>query len=76
MGKATEDLLKRALSLDVENRGALAGALIDSLDSDTDIDARTAWDAEIRRRVAELESNAVDTVPWSAVREQLFLGFE
>ena len=33
------------------------------------------WPA-IRRRVEELESGAVEAVPWSEVRERLFRGFE
>jgi hypothetical protein len=31
-----------------------------------------AWDAEIRRRVEELDSGAVETIPWKEVRERLF----
>jgi putative addiction module component (TIGR02574 family) len=34
------------------------------------------WDAEIRRRVEELESGAVDAISWAEVRERLFRGFE
>lgn len=76
MSKVAEDLLKKALSLDVQDRASLAGALIESLDSDVDADAEEAWALEIQRRVSELESNSVETVPWSTVREQLFRGFE
>ena len=76
MSKAAEDLLKRALSLDAEDRASLAGALIESLNGETDPDAVDAWEIEIRRRVAELESHSVETVPWSKVRAQLFHGFE
>lgn len=76
MSKAAEDLLKKALSLGAKDRASLAGALIESLNGDVDSDAEGAWETEIRRRVAELESNAVETVPWSTVRERLFHGFE
>ena len=34
--------------------------------------AAQAWDAEIERRAKELESRAVERVPWSKVRERLF----
>jgi len=76
MSKAAEDLLKKALSLGVGDRASLAGALIESLDGQIDPDAEGAWEAEILRRVSELESHAVETVPWTAVRERLFNGFE
>jgi putative addiction module component (TIGR02574 family) len=76
MSKAAEDLLKKALSLDLQDRASLAGALIESLEGDVDPDAEGAWEAEIRRRVSELESHSVETVPWSTVKERLFNGFE
>ena len=76
MSKAAEELLKKALSLDLQDRASLAGALIESLDGDADPGAEGAWEAEIKRRVSELESHSVETVPWSTVRERLFNGFE
>ena len=54
----------------------LAGALIESLHGELDAGAEGAWEAEIQRRVRELESGAVETIPWSEVRERLFRGFE
>lgn len=76
MSKAAEELLKKALSLDEEDRAALAGALIESLHGEPEAGAEAAWDAEIKRRVAELEAGAVEAIPWSRVRERLFRGFE
>jgi putative addiction module component (TIGR02574 family) len=72
---ATE-LLKQALTLDERDRASVAGALIESLEPEADDGAEQAWDAEIRRRVAELDSGAVQTIPWSEVRKRLFRGFE
>jgi putative addiction module component (TIGR02574 family) len=76
MGETAEQLLKQALSLGESDRASLAGALIESLDSSSDADAVAAWDAEIERRVRELESGSVETVPWSEVRQRLFRGFD
>jgi putative addiction module component (TIGR02574 family) len=76
MGETAEQLLKRALTLGEADRASLAGALIESLDSDADPGAESAWDAEIQRRVQQLESRAVETVSWSEVRQRLFRGFE
>jgi putative addiction module component (TIGR02574 family) len=76
MGETAEQLLKRALSLGESDRASLAGALIESLDSGSDADAEEAWDAEIERRIKDLESGSVKTIPWSEVRQRLFRGFE
>jgi len=76
MGETAEVLLKQALSLGTEDRASLAGALIESLHGAPDPGADAAWDAVIARRVRELETRAVSTVPWSAVRERLFRNLE
>ena len=76
MGVTAKELLKQALALSESDRASLAGALIESLDPEVDPGAEQAWETEIARRVRELEARAVDTVPWSTVRERLFRGFE
>ena len=76
MGETAENLLKQALSLSEEDRASLAGALIESLHGAPDVGVDAAWDAVIARRVRELETHAVGTVPWAAVRERLFRGLE
>src|SRR4029453_11089475 len=40
-------------------RAALAGSLLESLDTEVDEDAEAAWATEVNRRVAELDSGAV-----------------
>jgi putative addiction module component (TIGR02574 family) len=76
MAESAEALLKKALTLDEKDRASLAGALIESLLGEPMPGDQDEWDAEIKRRVEELESNAVETVPWSEVRERLFRGYE
>lgn len=76
MSETAEELLKKALTLDEKDRASLAGALIESLHGEPEPDVDAAWEAEIKRRIAELEAHAVETVPWSKVRERLFRGFE
>lgn len=36
-----------------------------------DSDIEEAWDAEILRRIEELESGAVQGIPWSEVKRRL-----
>lgn len=76
MSNTAKEILKKALSLSESDRAAVAGALIESLEGEADPGAEAAWEAEIQRRVAELDAKAVETVPWSQVRERLFRGFE
>jgi len=42
-----------------------------SRESEDDPDIEEAWRAEIERRVAELDSGAVETVPWEIVKARL-----
>ena len=76
MSPTAEELLKQALTLDEKDRASVAGALIESLHGEEDSDAEEAWNAEIRRRVKELESGGVETIPWTEVKKRLFRGFE
>jgi len=65
-------LVEEALKLPPEARGALASRLLESLHDDVvDADAEAAWEAEVARRVNELETGAVETVPWSEARQQI-----
>ena len=52
------------------------GALIESLYGEPETGVEEAWEAEIKRRVGDLDARSVETVPWSAVRDRLFRGFE
>ena len=76
MSETAENLLKQALSLDEKDRASIAGALIESLHGEPETGVEEAWEAEIERRVAELDARSVESVPWSAVRERLFRGFK
>jgi putative addiction module component (TIGR02574 family) len=66
-----QQLYDSALKLSDQERAELAANLIDSLDPGLDIDAAEAWDSEIRRRVAELDSGSVTTVPWPEARRMI-----
>ena len=65
------DILEEALALPSGERAALAAPLLDSLDTNVDDDAEAGWAIEVNRRVAELDSGAVKTVPWAEVRRRL-----
>lgn len=62
MSAKTTELLRQALALSVEERADLAGQLIESLDSTESGSAKAVWEAEIERRMADLDSGAVKPV--------------
>lgn len=76
MSESAKKILQNALQLDESERASIAGALIESLDGPADQGVQEAWEVVIERRVKELESGSVATIPWSEVRAQLFSGFE
>lgn len=71
MKRDAAEILKDALALPTEARAALAGSLLDSLDTEVDDDAEAAWAVEVNRRIAELDSGEVKTIPWAEVRRRL-----
>ena len=64
-------LLAEALRLSDEERAALAGELIQSLETDVDPDAEAAWSAEIRARLERVDSGRVTTIPGSEARRRI-----
>jgi hypothetical protein len=63
-------LLEQALSLSVEEQEALADSLISNLGGKVDEGVHAAWEAEIGKRVAELDSGTANTALWGAVRKR------
>jgi putative addiction module component (TIGR02574 family) len=71
MTKPMTSVLADALRLDNETRAELAAELLASLDGPSDPDAEQAWDAEIERRIAAIESGAIPLEPWESVRRRI-----
>lgn len=73
MTQEATELLKKALSLSVEERVELANSLFESLDAiDEDPAAvEAAWNDEIARRIADLDSGKAKTVSWREVRNRI-----
>jgi putative addiction module component (TIGR02574 family) len=64
-------LLEQALHLPEQERGELATKLLESLDplaEGDDQDVAATWGPEIARRLADLDSGRVRTLPWSEAR--------
>lgn len=71
MRNSADKILEEALSLPPEKRAAIAGSLIESLDPGVDSDAESAWAAEIAKRIHELDTGAVELIPWSEARKKI-----
>jgi len=70
-GMDPRQLLAEALRLPPEQRAALAGELIQSLDVPVDEEVEAAWSLEIRRRLEMLDSGKARTVPWPEARRRI-----
>lgn len=65
------ELLKDALSLPAEARSALVESLLESLDAEIDENAHEAWQKEIQLRLGQIDSGAVEMIPWDDARRKL-----
>jgi putative addiction module component (TIGR02574 family) len=71
MAEKVTELLKQALALSPEARSALASSLLASLEDEVvDEGAELEWEREIARRVDELKSGSVATIPWAEIRRR------
>ena len=71
MGSNALKLLEDALRLSEKERADLAARLIDSLDPEVDADMASAWDAEIHRRLGELDTGMIKPVSWTEARHRI-----
>lgn len=69
-------VLKNALALGPEERAALVDHLIDSLEETVDEGAEEAWREEIYRRLQQIDSGAVQLIPWNDARRRLWARLE
>jgi putative addiction module component (TIGR02574 family) len=72
MGRKLNELFREASQLTERERGELAALLLESLESEPDEDVEAAWAEEIERRVRQIDSGEVETIPWEQVRAELY----
>jgi putative addiction module component (TIGR02574 family) len=71
MTKSTAAVLAEALRLDTPERAELAAELLGSLSGPADSGAEAAWDAEIDRRLAAINTGAAELEPWESVKRRI-----
>lgn len=72
MARSARELFEEAMRLEPEERATLMRLLIENLDAESEEGVEDAWRVEIERRMAELDSNSVQTIPWEEVRARLY----
>ena len=66
-----KQILEQALTLSEDQRAAIAASLLQSLDAEIDPESETHWDAEIKRRLDEIDNGTVELIPWSEIRSKI-----
>jgi putative addiction module component (TIGR02574 family) len=69
MRQQAETVLQEALSLPEQERTEIVGALLESLEPESEADVEAAWREEVANRVAALEAGKVETTSWERIRE-------
>ena len=73
MSTNTVDLIiDQALQQPERERARIAETLISSLDQKADMDVELAWQKETGKRLREIDSGAVECIPWENVRRKLY----
>jgi putative addiction module component (TIGR02574 family) len=68
---ALEKLRSEVLNLSEPERAELAHNLVCSLDGPADPDVEQAWDAEILRRLADIDSGTADSIDRDEFRRRM-----
>lgn len=76
MSREATELLKKALTLPVDERADLASSLIESLDDSEDDSVAAAWDEEVARRMADLDSGKVKPILLQEAQRRLSYAIE
>jgi len=71
MSTVLDELKQKATQLSESERAELALSLIESLDGEADAGIDEAWQAEIDRRVAEIDRGDVQLIPGDEVFARL-----
>ena len=72
MNSKVQKLLDDALDLSDDDRIQLAELLLESVDPAREEELQSEWEAEIARRIHELETGTAKTIPWEDVRRELY----
>jgi putative addiction module component (TIGR02574 family) len=72
MSRNVSELLREATQLSENERAELAALLLETIEGEPDEGVEAAWAEEIERRVRQIDSGEVQTIPWEEVRAKLY----
>jgi putative addiction module component (TIGR02574 family) len=72
MTRDVRELFREASELSESDRAELAGRLLQTLHGEPDEGVEAAWAEEIERRIRQIDSGEVKTIPWEEVRAKLY----
>ena len=72
MSRDVAALFREASQLPENDRAELAGRLLETLQGEPDEGVEAAWAEEVERRIRQIESGEVKTIPWEEVRAKLY----
>jgi putative addiction module component (TIGR02574 family) len=72
MSRDLKGVFRAAFDLPDSDRATLAGLLIKSLEPPPEADVEELWAEVAESRWREIETGAVETIPWEEVRAKLF----
>jgi putative addiction module component (TIGR02574 family) len=72
MSLETVKLLEDALKLPAGERADLASCLFASLDQEPFLPLDPSWEAEIKRRIQEIDNGTAVMIPWEEARKRIF----
>ena len=72
MAATSKELYELAMTLGDKERAELIGMLLQSLEIVSEKGVEASWLKEIERRIEELDTGNVQSVPWSEVRSRVF----
>lgn len=68
---SVDDIIDQALRQPEKERARIAEILISSLEKPANKDIELAWQKEVTKRLHEIDSGAVECIPWEEVRDKL-----
>jgi putative addiction module component (TIGR02574 family) len=71
MTPQVSELLERALTLSTQERGLFINRLVESRRRAAEAGVEAAWDEEIKRRVDDIRSGRVKTIPGEQVLREI-----
>ncbi len=71
MKAEVQRVLDQTMKMPPTDRAAIAEHLIAGLDEVTEKEVEKAWQEEIQRRLAQIDSSEVECIPWEEVKARL-----